>query len=127
MPVSAARDCARELHETTQRLSSWLDSLPDAQVELPGNFATPQQMAGLLSELLQAGEWLRTINANSGPAVSDPAMENEVAAYRKQVERLRGLLPSIHDALLRERARLERERERVRSVSEWARSSRQTL
>jgi len=50
-----------------------------------------------------------------------------LSAYRKQVERLRVLLPSIHQTLLGERARLEQERARVTSTAEWARRSRQTL
>ena len=44
-------------------------------------------MSGLLSELLQAGEWLR-----SRPTQSDAGLEPEVAEYRKQVVRLRELL-----------------------------------
>jgi predicted nucleic acid-binding Zn-ribbon protein len=76
----------------------------------------------LLSELLRAGEWLR-----ARPEHRDAELEHELSEYRKQVERLRSLLPFIHRALLRERARLEQERERVQAAAEWARGSRQTL
>jgi hypothetical protein len=114
----------RSLRESTRRLSRWLDSL-----QLPSSFsdnethaATPEQMSGLLSELLQAGEWLR-----ARPGQTDAGLEAEVAEYRKQVVRLRQFLPSIHAALLKERASLERERQRVKSAGEWARVSRQTL
>jgi ABC-type nitrate/sulfonate/bicarbonate transport system substrate-binding protein len=114
----------RNLQESTRRLSRWLDGLQPRSCSSgnEANAATPEQMSGLLSELLQAGEWLR-----SRPTQADAALESEVAEYRKQVVRLRELLPSIHAALLRERAALERERERVKSAGEWARVSRQTL
>jgi hypothetical protein len=54
-------------------------------------------------------------------------LELELDQYRKNVERLRTVMPSIHSVLLQERARLEQERARVESVAEWARGSRQTL
>jgi hypothetical protein len=114
----------QELHETNRRLKFWLDSLPassaftDAVLPVP----TPQQMSGLLSELLRAGEWLR-----ARPEHPDAELEHELSEYRAQVERLRSLLPFIHRALLSERARLEQERERVSAAAEWAYGSRQTL
>ncbi len=120
MPVLAPDLLAQNLHETNSRLGLLLDSLmPD---HAQPRAATPHQMAGLLSELMRAGEWLRGI-----PPQKDPAVEMELSEYRKNVERLRELLPSIQGALLRERARLEQERLRVKSASAWARSSRQTL
>lgn len=79
-------------------------------------------MNGLLAELMRAGTWLRELPENRNAALAQ-----EVAEYRKQIEQLRGLLPSIHDALLRERARLEQERNRLASAGQWARGSRQTL
>jgi len=79
-------------------------------------------MSGLLSELMRAGEWLREL-----PPDRDSALEQELSAYRRNVERLRDLLPAIHSALLAERARLESERARMTSAAAWARGSRQTL
>jgi hypothetical protein len=121
MSLSALPDLTQALHETNTRLRSSLARLlPDsASAPLP---ATPQQMGELLSELMKAGQWLRTL-----PAEKPPALEPELCEYRKHVERLRDLLPSIHGALLRERARLEQERARVRSAREWVDRSRQTL
>jgi hypothetical protein len=129
-------DLAQNFHGTNARLAGFLDSLlPDRDPsELPLNLpsgkpshlapraATPQQMAGLLSELMRAGQWLRSL-----PREKDATLELELSQYRRQVERLRSLLPSIHQTLLRERARLEQERVRVVSAGEWARRSRQTL
>jgi hypothetical protein len=124
MPSLAPDQLTTNLRETNCRLILLLDSLlpRSAQPGAPALVVTPQQMAGLLSELMRAGQWLRSM-----PDETSAALEQEVSEYRKQVERLRALLPAIHSTLLRERARLERERERVRSAAEWARLSRQTL
>jgi hypothetical protein len=121
MPAPIPNHPAQILRETNQRLSLWLDSLVldhrDPAV------ATPQQMMGLLSELLRAGEWLRT----GLPAERDAELAAELDAYHKNVERLHKLLPSIQRRLLEERARLEAERTQLEASAEWARASRQTL
>lgn len=125
MPTPAPpQSLAGNLRETNARLGLWLDSLvvDSAGATPQARPATPQQMAGLLSELMRAGEWLRAL-----PAARDEAVEQELTVYRKNVERLRDLLPSIHGALTRERGRLEQERARVESATQWARGSRQTL
>lgn len=119
MSVLAPDILAESLQETNARLGSLLDSLiPDGAQP---RAATPQQMAGLLSELMRAGQWLQGL-----PPQRDPGVEVELARYRRNVERLRALLPSIHSTLLRDRARLEQERARVESAAAWARRSRQT-
>ncbi len=111
------------LRETNSRLSFWLDSIFGESGQTA--VATPEQMAGLLSELLRAGSWLR---AEPLPASeTDPELNLELKQYRRNVERLREMLPSIHDQLLVERARLEAQRTRVQSAAEWARASRQAL
>ncbi len=131
MPRVAA-ELTENFHQTNTRLAFFLNSLlPDAAPSgllLNSSFnsahraATPQQMAALLSELMRAGQWLRSL-----PSEKNAELEQELSEYRKQVERLRALLPSIQQTLLGERARLERERARVVSAAEWARRSRQTL
>ena len=124
MPVFSPGQLTQELQETTRRLKFWLDSLAassegtDAVLPVP----MPEQMSGLLSELLRAGEWLR-----ARPQHRDAELERELSEYRKQVERLRTLLPFMHRALLSERSRLEKERERFNAAALWARGSRQTL
>ena len=124
MPLLEADELVQELRQTNYRLKRWLDSrMPDrTQPSAQARPARPQQMAGLLSELLRAGEWLRAL-----PKQRDPELEQELTEYRRNVERLRDLLPLIHSGLLEERARLEHERARVESAAEWARRSRQTL
>jgi hypothetical protein len=79
-------------------------------------------MGGLLSELMRAGESLRAL-----PREKYPALEQELGKHRKIAERLRELMPLVHSALLRERARIEQERSRLGCAAEWARRSRQTL
>jgi len=124
MPPLRAELQAQNMRETNSRLLFWLESLAAAPVEpSPGvRAATPQQICGILSELMRAGGWLREL-----PAEKHAVLERELSEYRKNVERLRDLLPTIHSALLEERARLERERSRVKAAAEWARSSQQTL
>lgn len=139
MLTLTSADLAQNLRETNVRLRSLLDSLnqdpnagPDPVQRLdqgpvlahsvPLGLATPQQMHGLLSELMRAGGCLRSL-----PAERDAALDGEVGEYRQNVERLRAFLPTIHAALLRERSRLEQERTRVRGAADWARLSRQTL
>jgi hypothetical protein len=120
MPI-ATDEVTASLHHANSRLGFWIDSLlpPGSDEPLP---ATPEQMSGLMSVLMQAGERLRNL-----PHDTDPLLEQELGDYRRNVERLRALLPSIHSALIRERARLEQERLRVESAAEWVRCSRETL
>lgn len=123
MPLPAA-ELAHSLHATNLRLCFWLDTLLPRSAS-PGSrpeIATPEQMAGLLSELMRAGQWLR-----ARPGEADATLDQELADYRRNVERVRALLPTIHSTLLQERARLEQERARVESAAEWARRSRETL
>jgi len=116
---SAATPPTVELRDLTQRLRSLLDIL-----ETPSSppVLASQQIAELLSALMRAGECMRGM-----PEVRDDGGLRTVSAYRAQVERLRALLPSIHGALLQERARLAREQERLRSVTAWTQASQQTL
>src|SRR5258708_37751891 len=96
--------------ETNARWRCRLDGLaPDpARPDPPlQSVASPQQMAGLLSEMMSAGQWLRALPDK------DALLVKEVSEYRKNVERPRAALPSMHGARLREAARLEQERGRV--------------
>ena len=111
---------ARAFREINARLKVWVDSLFSDSAETGA--VSPQLMAGLLAELRQAGEQLQC-----APRGRQPELEKDLGDYRLLVERLRDRLPLVHDALLRERARLERERARVAAAAEWARRSRQTL
>lgn len=117
---------ALSLHESAGRLSLLLDALlpsaepPAAQLRV----ASPQQIAALLAELRRAGEWLRELPEEKD---REARLQQELASYRQEVQRLHTLLPGIQAALLAERARLEQKRKRVSSAAEWMHTSRQTL
>jgi hypothetical protein len=121
MPVLTPMLLAQNLHQSSDRLRFWMDSLfPDQGRPVT---ATPEQMAGFLSELLRAGEWLRS----GVPQEKNFELQAALDEYRKNVDRLRELLPSIHRQLLSERARLEAARFQVESAVAWARGTHQTL
>src|SRR5580704_18944737 len=72
------------LRETNRRLPEWLDVVVARQEQAA--VATPEQMSGLLSELLKAGEELR---AEPIPKKGiDPELDDELEKYRLNVERL---------------------------------------
>jgi hypothetical protein len=128
MPPLGQNQFIFELRESSRRLRRWVELLvssSESRSELAFSASpvpTPDQMSGVLSELLRAGEYLR-----SRPREGNPELENELADYRHQLVRLRDHLPLIHRSLLNERARLEHKRERVQAAAEWARASRRTL
>jgi len=114
---------SQDLRETNDRLRLWLEAMADGQTE-PSK-RSPANLSSLLAELLRVGAGLR---AEPIPGRGmDPELDGELDEYRRNVERLRDLLPSIHSQLLIERAHFEAERTRVQLAVEWARASRQTL
>ena len=123
---SPARSRSKNLRDTNRRLRFWLDQMVPGDGQM---VVTPEHMAALLSELLRAGAELRAepVADRVADRANDPELDAELATYRGNVERLRELMPLIHGGLLAERARLEAQRERVRSAAEWARASRQTF
>ncbi len=115
-PLQSLRDANRRLH-------SWLSSMVASHGQ-PASI-TPDLIAALLSELLRVGAGLR-----AQPLLvkgTDPELDEELDTYRRNVERLRELLPSIHTQLLMERARIEAQWARIHSAAQWARASRETL
>jgi hypothetical protein len=113
---------AWDLHESTNTIRRVLhELLPQASESTP-HAATPQQMSDLLSELMHAGQRLRALPTNRGGD-----LERAICDYRQEVEHLRSFLPAIQKSLLAERARLERERERLNGAAAWAQASLQTL
>jgi hypothetical protein len=110
------------LRETNRRLHFWLESvIPNGQPVV----ATPEHIAALLSELLRAGVGLRTEPIPT--KVGDPELDGELNQYRRNLERLRDLMPWLRAQLQAERTRLEAQQSRVQSTAAWARASRQTL
>ena len=122
MTFESQQQIAHDLHESSNTIRRVLhELLPQASENTP-HAATPQQMSDLLSQLMLAGQRLHAL-----PAQRDGKLEQEISEYRQEVERLRSLLPSIQVSLLAERARLERERERLNGAAAWAQASLQTL
>jgi hypothetical protein len=113
---------ALDLHESTNTIRRVMHELLPQTSESTPHAATPQQMSLLLSELMRTGQTLRVLPTNRGGD-----LEQAICEYRQQVERLRSFLPAIQTSLLAERARLERERERLNGAAAWAQASLQTL
>jgi hypothetical protein len=122
MPV-LTHSRSQSLHQTNQRLRHWLDSMLAQSGQLA--VVNPEHITILLSELSRAGAELRANPLPIGGA--DPELDQELNLYRRNVELLCQLMPSIHNQLLVERARLEAQRAQVQSAADWARASRQTL
>jgi hypothetical protein len=115
-----AEQLTQNLRQANASLWRRLETL--APAAHPGPIS-PSQMNALLSELMRIGQCLRA----GLPKAPDSELNAEIVEYRRNVERLRDLLPFIHTQLVRERARLEAERARLESAENWARSSGQTL
>jgi len=111
------------LREANHRLPEWLDVVIARHEQAA--VATPEQMSALLTELLKAGEGLRAVPVPEKGL--DPELDDELDKYRRNVERLKRMLPAIHSQLLVERARLESQRARLQAAAEWACASRRTL
>ena len=112
----------QDLHESTNRIRQVLGELHLPSSGNAAKVVNAEQMSELLSGLMRAGQWLRAL-----PSDRDQNLEREVCAYRDEVERLRSFLPAIQAALLAERGRLEKERERLNAAASWAQASRQTV
>jgi hypothetical protein len=77
----------------------------------------------LLSEVASAAR-LSSLFASCGGSV---AASEELAKYRRTLQELRQLLPTIQARLLSDRARLEAERMHCGAATAWAEASRRTL
>jgi hypothetical protein len=84
----------------------------------------PEDLSGLLAELLRAADCLRGIPPGSIP---DVQLEKDVSEYRNIVEQLAQMLPRVHGRLLTEKARLEIAQAHVAATAAWAQASSRTL
>lgn len=117
----AKEEISKDLRRATCRIQEIIRALLPQGMGIPCAVASPQQMSDLLSELMRAGQRLRTMPAG------DPELQHEVWCYRKEVEHLQSVLPSIQSTLSAERDRLQQRRERVNAAAAWAQASRETL
>jgi hypothetical protein len=79
----------------------------------------PQDLSGILAQLLRAKESLR--HSPEDPEAS-AALANEARNYRGNLEKLKRFLPDLHLRLLAEKSRIESERARLAAAAAWAKA-----
>jgi len=114
-------DPSSSLGESNARLRSLSDLLAaPSQLSL-----TLQHFSAVREELRHAQRVRREIAAAGGTAT--PSARKEQAEYRATLEKLQGLLSSLHTRMLVERARLDRDRSHLEAASSWRRRHLETL
>ncbi|MGO9125378.1 MAG: hypothetical protein ACLP6G_10880, partial [Terriglobales bacterium] len=82
------------------------------------------EFTDLRAELLRSADCLRSLP----PATNTNAeVATEISDYRRNMEALGKILPSLQGRLLVEKARLETAREHVAKAAAWAQGSKKTL
>ena len=81
------------------------------------------EIADLRAELLRATDCLRNLSI----AGLDAEVATEISEYRRNVQQLGKILPSIQGRLLIEKARLETARTHMAKAAAWAQGSKKTL
>ena len=84
----------------------------------------PQDLAGIVAQLLRAAACLRLPPAN---ALARAAFEQEALAYRANLEQLKHVLPDLCLRLLAEKSRLETARTHLAAAAAWTQARRKTL
>lgn len=121
------------IEEANRRLGEFIDSIR----MMPGSLSiTAEQTSSVLAEVMQIGEWARTISEPTGHREqgtlasasrnTDAALQTQLRHYRHLLEQLRSLLPDFHAHLLTERSRLHSERAHLNGAGAWARSTTQS-
>jgi hypothetical protein len=113
--TESLRSANRNLRARLARL------LPELNPSAPLN---PQDLSGVVTDLLHAGDCLRSISPVSVP---DAELKEAISEYRSTVEQLAQILPRVHGRLLTEKARLEIARAHVTATAAWAQASQNTL
>ncbi len=111
-----------DLHRAENRIHEILGALLPEELGPQCKIATPQQLSELLAALMRAGQCL-----HAATGCSDIDLQKETQSYRKEVERLQTVLPSLQAALVAERERLQEQRNRVSTTAAWAQASRETI
>jgi hypothetical protein len=86
-----------------------------------GSTVGPQDFSDLLRELHRASECMRWRHCEAG------AFDEESNEYGRNLERLKSVLPEVHERLLAEKSRLETARNHATAATAWARASKETL
>jgi hypothetical protein len=85
---------------------------------------TPTVFTDLLAEIHNAAELLRGTPAHAAP---DPQLQEEIAAYYRNVQELEKNLPAMQGRLLVEKSRLETARTHLAAAAAWAEVRKKTL
>ena len=110
----------QRLRSVNQYLRTGLARL-QSQQNRPAAIA-PTEFADLLAEIRCATDCLR-----GGGFTADPEWEQEKSEYRRNLEQLAKILPSVSGRLLVEKARLEAARAHVAKAAAWAQARTKTL
>jgi len=105
------------LHDINCRLRSLLESLS-------GHTTTPtsQQLAALLSDLLDVGSYFHDGSIRQDIEEQVPAIQE----YQRLLIELQRLVPELHARFLAERALLERQRHHIAVAASWSDTARHT-
>ena len=106
----------RAMKEVNRKLAQFADALQRTSPSL-----TAAQMAEVLAEIVQMGEWTHAGCTQK----SDARLAEELERYRRLLEQLRQALPVLHTRLLTERSRLQAESAHLDASAAWARSASQ--
>ncbi len=98
-----------ELERVNQQISAEIHRFQDGSAMV--------HLDVLLAQLIAAGECLRTLDLQN-----DPDAVSRQDEFRENLEHLAAVLPSMHDRLLVDRARLERARSHLNGALTWANS-----
>jgi len=84
----------------------------------------PTEFTDLLSELLRASDGLRGMPTATA---ADAELASEISEYRRNVEQLGKILPSVQGRLLVEKVRLQTLQSHMTAAKAWAQASKETL
>lgn len=116
-------DAAMEnLRVVNRSLQAWLARFP-IERNAPMTIA-PTELTDLLAALRGVSACLRSLPAANAP---DAELASEISAYRRNVQLLQQVLPSVQGRLLIEKARLQIARAHVAKAAAWAQVSQKTL
>ena len=111
--------------EKVQRLSQLNRRLADflEQIQQPAVLSSSKYLAGLLKDVVEAGEWIKEL----AQQVPEPGRDAVLQRYRTLLESLRDGLPVLAIRLRMERARLESERSQLAGACQWTEGAKVTL
>jgi|ERR1039457_2911853 hypothetical protein len=116
-PPAISQDAVETLRQVNDDLRAAL-----IRLRLDGSTAGPQDFWDLLGQLHRASECTRR-----RPHCEAVAFDEELLEYGRNLERLKNLLPEVHERLLAEKSRLETARNHATAATAWARASKETL